>query len=183
VKEKPVIQAGSILVAQPFWNEECYKRSVIILLEHDFEGSTGIILNKASNLEVRDALPELNLRTTLYYGGPSSIKTIAYIHQDASIPDAVYVGNDLFWGGDYEFLQKKIIGGKVSKDSIFFSAGFVRWTAGELNSEIDGDKWWVNEITSSDLFTTPKERLWANKLIEDGHMYGLLDEIPDPAFN
>src|SRR4051794_38528336 len=88
IRENASVEVGSILLAQPFWQEQDYRRSVIIILDHDKWGSTGIILNKLSNLNVQDVLSEFDLYHPIYYGGPHKTDMITYIHNYNSLPDA-----------------------------------------------------------------------------------------------
>ena len=177
------VKTGTVLLAKPFWNDETYKRSVVLLIHHGNDGSTGIILNKMSNLSVRDALPELDHRSTLFYGGPVNKKTISYVHTNPNIPDTFYLGNGLFWGGNYEFVLEKYRDGKLSLKDFHFCAGFVEWSAGELEAELRDEKWWASELTRQELFLLPPEELWSDKLVEDEHLYGLFNYYPDPSLN
>src|SRR5206468_3530109 len=81
------VEVGSLLIAKPFWQDIKYNRSVIILLNHDNVGSTGIILNKQTTLLVNDALPLLNTSLPLFYGGPFDTHTISYFHDNGEIPE------------------------------------------------------------------------------------------------
>ena len=183
VRAKKEVQIGSVLIAKPFWQDENYKRSVILILEHERHGSAGLIVNKPSTLSIHDALPELNILYPLHFGGPSDIKTVSYIHSNPDVPDSIYLGNDLYWGGDYDTLVEMITQKKVDIRHVRFCAGFVHWTPGQLEEEINEDKWWTDEINQHELFVTPSDDLWAYKLISSGHLYGLLSVVPDPAIN
>ncbi len=183
IKKKTEIKQGCILIAKPFWLDESYQRSVILLIAHNEEGSTGIIINKMSNLSVNEALTELDHHAPLYYGGPVSKKIISYIHSKPNLPDTLYLGNNLFWGGNYDALVGMIASGEMNPDDFRFSAGFVQWSPGELKNEVKDDKWWVSELTPKELFLQPAEDLWGDKLVEDEHVYGLLSPYPDPSLN
>jgi putative transcriptional regulator len=45
---KVLPQQGSILISSPFMNDYHFTRAVVLLIEHNDEGSMGIIMNKAS---------------------------------------------------------------------------------------------------------------------------------------
>jgi putative transcriptional regulator len=183
VKEQKEIRVGSVMISKPFWQDDTYKRSVILILEHDHNGSAGLIINKPSTLSIHDALPDLNILYPLYFGGPSEIKTVSYIHDNPDVPDAIHIGNNIYWGGDFDQVVNMITSHELDVRLIKFCAGFVHWTPGQLESEIQEEKWWVDEISTQELFTTPPDDLWAYKLISTGHIYGLLNNIPDPALN
>jgi putative transcriptional regulator len=176
-------KVGSLIIAKPFWRDETYKRAVILLLEHDGNGSAGLIINKPSTLTVYDALPDLNILQPLYFGGVSEIKTVSYIHCNHKVSGAIPIGGGLYWGGDFgevaDMLRKK----QMDVKHIKFCAGFVHWTKGQLVKEIQKDQWWIDEIDTSEVFLTPPDDLWAYKLVSTGHLYGLLNNIPDPNSN
>ena len=50
-------EAGCLLVATPMLTEEEFARTVVLLLDHDDDGSLGVILNRVGDLEVNDVLP------------------------------------------------------------------------------------------------------------------------------
>jgi len=177
------IGIGSVLIAKPFLNEDNYQRSVVLLLEHDSRGSVGLIINKPSTLIVKDALNGLSVDKPLYYGGPSDIKTVSYLHVYPDLPDTMAAGPNLFWGGNFDSVSKGLGSGNFLKRNFKFYAGFVLWLPGQLESEIQQDKWWISETNQEEVFVCPPDELWSYKLISSGHPYGLMDAIPDPVIN
>jgi putative transcriptional regulator len=182
-KKDIAIETGSVLIAQPFWQDEMYKRSVILILEHNNDESKGIILNKLSTLMISEALPELETSLPLYYGGPCHSELISFIHNYPSLPETFAMGNELFFDGSYEYLLEMFRSKNINLRRIRFYSGFVMWTAGQLESEIQEGKWWTSEVTADELFNAKSEELWSYELLSDGHVYGLMNEIPDPGFN
>ena len=51
------ILQGQILVARPLLNDGDFKRTVILLAEHNEQGSLGFVLNKSMHLNLKDVLP------------------------------------------------------------------------------------------------------------------------------
>lgn len=182
-KESTQIEAGSVVIAQPFWQDEKYKRSVIMILEHDATGSVGMIMNKQSTLCMHDVLPELETGLPLFYGGPYSGGTISYIHNYPEVPESSSIGNELFLNGNYDCLKEMSKQKKITSRKIKFFAGLVYWNAGELESEAFDKKWWISKITAQELFTAMPEDLWSYELLSNGHVYGLLTEFPDPLLS
>ncbi len=182
-KKNTRIETGSVLIAQPFWQDEKYRRSVILILDHNNEGSRGIILNKLSTLMIKEALPELEIGLPLYYGGPFNPEIISFIHSYPSFPETTSIGNELFFDGNYEYLLEMLQSKTINLRNIRFYSGFVIWTAGQLESEIGEGMWWTSELNAHELFNAPSEELWTYELLMNGHIYGLMNEIPDPCFN
>ncbi len=183
MKQSLKVKSGSILIAKPFWEDNIYKRSVIYITDHDREKSIGLIINKLSNLSVHSALVDLNIQLPLLFGGQSGKKFVNFIHSYPEIPDSIYMSNDIYIGGDYEFIRENINAGRLGLEKIRFFAGNVLWRAGQLENEIIENKWWVDELCAEEYFPESIDSLWASKLMCDGHVYGIFDEYPDPSIN
>lgn len=181
-EDKMKIKTGICLIAKPFWDDNTYKRSVIFIVEHSEEGSVGIILNKESNLDVHTALPEINVKMPLFYGGNFNKNLIVPIYTKY-IHDAVDIGGGFYLGGDYDELQLQIKNKKLNPRHLRFCAGSVQWDAGQLEEEVKDGKWWVTKITANEYFGINTESLWSNKLISEGHIYGIMNDFPDPSLN
>jgi putative transcriptional regulator len=180
---KPKIEKGTLLIAQPFWPEEVYEHSAILILEHGIQGTTGVMLNKRSNLNVSDALPDLDSSQSLLFGGSNDLKTVCYLHTNPHVPGSCYISANLYWGGDYDIIKALMNEKKFGPEEIKFYAGLVEWNTGQLEYEIWNNKWWLGSINSEELFTISDKDLWAIKLLATGHLYGLLNEVPDPSLN
>ena len=140
IKDEPKIETGSVLVAKPFGNLEIFDRVVIMILEHNSHGTTGILLNRQSNLMISDALSFLKFNKPLYYGGPSDTKIISYVHSNKSLPDSISLGNGLFWGGSFDVLSDLIEDRGIDLSELNFFAGFIHWKSGQLVEEINGNR-------------------------------------------
>jgi putative transcriptional regulator len=183
IKEPPLLKAGTIIISQEFWNDEEFQRSVVLILQHNKKGSIGIFLNKLSNLKVKDALPDLNIKDDLRYGGPSAINKVGFLHQMADLPNAVKISESVYWGGNINRLQRMLDRKELDEKKVKFFAGFTEWGAGELLREINDNKWWIDHFSMDELLSTEHHLLWSNKLIESGNLYGVLFEVPDPGLN
>ena len=94
--------AGSLLISEPFLADSCFKRSVVLLSEHDKHGTLGFILNKPTDLKLNEAVedfPEFNV--PLYFGGPVDTETLFYIHTLGNkLEGSREIAAGVFWGGD-----------------------------------------------------------------------------------
>lgn len=86
--------AGLLLVAQPFFTDEYFHRSVICIIENDeVHGTMGLVLNNCSSLKLNDLFPELKElpEIPLFFGGPVSSDQLYYVHVWESIPGAIEI--------------------------------------------------------------------------------------------
>ena len=50
---------GQLLIAAPMLLDPNFRRTVVLLLEHTSEGAIGVVLNRPSDTEAREAVPDL----------------------------------------------------------------------------------------------------------------------------
>src|SRR4051812_281631 len=65
---------GRLLVATPALGDPNFDRTVVLLLEHNLEGALGLVLNRPSDTEVGDPLPDwarvAAAPAVVFVGGP-----------------------------------------------------------------------------------------------------------------
>ena len=72
IKELNVLTAsqGNILVAEPFMQDDYFKRAVVLLAEKNEEGTVGFILNEQLNLQLKDVIrliwPDINIISEIF---------------------------------------------------------------------------------------------------------------------
>lgn len=178
------LEVGSVLVAQPFWMDDIYRHSVILITDYDAGGCSGIILNKVSNIRLYEILPQVKVRDRLYYGGPDALGSYTYVHNLPSIPEADYFGNGIYFGGDPASVEEMIIDKRINFEKIKFYSGTVQWNAGQLESEIADQKWWLTKITAREIFGVIPDDLWSFILNHSNHLYGMFAaEEMEPSMN
>ena len=98
---------GDILISEPLLLDDNFQRSVILLTEHNTEGSVGLILNKPTSRALNTVLEDFpEVANRLYFGGPVESSNLYFIHQYGKlIPDSIEITQGLFWGGDFEILK------------------------------------------------------------------------------
>ena len=72
---------GSLLVSEPFLLDSYFKRSVVLVSEHDDKGTLGFILNKPTGVKLNDAVDDFpKFDVPLFFGGPVETDTLFYVH-------------------------------------------------------------------------------------------------------
>src|SRR6218665_3318782 len=94
---------NKILIAEPFLGDPNFERSVVLLCEHNAEGSFGFVLNQESSLRLADVVEGVYADFPLYIGGPVEQNTLHFIHRLGDMVDnTVEIGNGIYWSGDFE---------------------------------------------------------------------------------
>ncbi len=183
--EKP--KAGNLLISEPFLQDENFVRSVILLCEHNEEGSFGLVINKPSILRLGELVEELEfLDKEVYVGGPVEQNTLHFIYfGEKQLEGSLCLGGDLWWGGDFDSLLEKLKIGLIEPENIRFFLGYSGWGSGQLLDELSEDTWIVcqEKLILDNLDLTPEE-LWRYLLKNMGGEFKVIANYPlDPRLN
>lgn len=158
-----------------------FHRTVILICDHNAEGAFGLVLNRATENKVGDALvanlPQTLKQETLFLGGPVQPQAMSYLHSDEYLPDA-NVMNNLALGHSLDSLVE--IGesfATTQKLKIF--AGYAGWSAGQLEDEMKRHTWMTHPASIDLVFFSKPEELWKHILQHKGWKYRLLSEAPE----
>ncbi|MBF9238931.1 YqgE/AlgH family protein [Hymenobacter sp. BT683] len=185
------MRPGTLLISQPFLGDPNFERSVIILCRDEpEEGSFGLVLNRLTSLTLGDVLelPPLvavaAAALPIYVGGPVEPDTLHYLHRRADLPGASDLGQEVYWGGDFELLLGLIGTGAVDASSVRLFAGYSGWSAGQLAGEIQGQSWIRHPASAGKVFTLASDAFWRDILREKGGRFKVLANYPvDPRLN
>jgi putative transcriptional regulator len=174
------VSKGSLLIAKPFLGDPNFERGVILMCEHNDQGSFGFVLNQTTDLFLGDVLDETIYQDiTLHLGGPVEKNTLHFIHRR---PDLVTGGTeimkDVYWGGDFNNVKT------LKQEDVMFFIGYSGWSGGQLDDEIKQDSWIISNTTSDFLFSTPSSNFWREILRNMGGEYRSIAHYPiDPRLN
>jgi putative transcriptional regulator len=180
-------QKGDLLISEPFLPDQNFERTVILLCEHNEEGSFGFVLNKQSILKVEEVIEEVEgYNQTLYVGGPVQQNTLHFIH---NVPDleagSQKIKEDLYWGGDFNTLLNLINSNTISEEEIRFFVGYSGWSNEQLQQEINQNTWMIaRDVHASRIFHADPNTLWKNVLQSMGGRFKVYSNYPsDPNLN
>jgi putative transcriptional regulator len=180
------ISQGKILIAQPFLNDGHFKRSVILLAEHNENGSMGFIVNRPMNLKLKDVLPNLpDLMQPLFYGGPVAENQLFFVHRAADrIKDSLPVSGGYYWSGDFEDVVRLLQNKELSPLDIKFFIGYSGWEAEQLENELTQKAWFIAEADYRNLMKENATVIWSNELKKLGTNFAVLANFPEePSLN
>ncbi|NND63213.1 MAG: YqgE/AlgH family protein [Flavobacteriaceae bacterium] len=178
---------GVLLVAEPsIIGDVSFNRSVVLLAEHNDNGSVGFILNKPLEYCLRDFLPEVNSDLKVYNGGPVEQDNLYFIHRVPDlIPDSIEISNGIYWGGDFNTILDMLENDTLKADQIQFFLGYSGWSSEQLDEELEVHSWVVtaNEEKNK-IIGACYEGFWKEKMIEFGGDYLIWSNAPEnPNFN
>jgi putative transcriptional regulator len=175
---------GQLLVSSGGLYDPNFRHTVVLIGEHNDEGALGVVLNRALDLRVADAIPELASWVpegqALFQGGPvlpSSPVLVAELSDpgEADIPIFDSIG---FLIGDLSDIEPW----KVLRARVF--AGYSGWGPGQLEAEMEADSWILEPARPEDVFSDDPDLLWSRVLRRKGPEYAHLSRMPyDPSMN
>lgn len=185
VSPKP--EKGTLLVAEPsLTGDVSFNRSVVLLAEHNHEGSVGFILNKPLDYTICDLVSEITIPFKVFNGGPVEQDNLYFIHKvPGLIEDSVEISDGIFWGGNFEKIVELINNGIISEQDIRFFLGYSGWGSQQLDNELSSKSWVVvkNEYESS-ILGKSSISFWKEKMVELGGDYLLWSNAPEnPSLN
>jgi putative transcriptional regulator len=177
---------GRLLLSEPFMGDYYFGRSVVLLAEHNTQGSFGLVLNKPVNKtigEVTEEFPELD--APLFVGGPVEPNRLFFIHTlGEEINDSVEVIKGLYWGGNMEDVMELSQIKRLTPENSRFFLGYAGWGAHQMEDELKRNSWAITTTTSEIIFKTDPRMLWKKLTRKLGSDYRLWAQFPvNPNMN
>ena len=176
---------GQLLVAAPSLEDPNFARTVVIVGEHNEDGALGVVLNRPSDTEVVEAVPDLadlvDDGEIVHVGGPVQTSAVLVLAEFAEPEQAqqLVVGDVGFLAVDEEDDR---VATALCRARVF--AGYAGWGPGQLEAELAREDWIVEPAIGEDVFCDDPDTLWSRVLERKGGQYRLLARMPlDPSVN
>ncbi|MGH3170164.1 MAG: YqgE/AlgH family protein [Trebonia sp.] len=189
----PDPKAGRLLVATPLLGDPNFRRSVVLIVEHEIsEGTLGVVLNKPTEIPVGRVLEQWTELTSepsvMFRGGP--------VQPDSALALALVPGTDepIGWRAldgtpalarlgliDLD-TPPRLLAPAINQLRVY--AGYAGWSPGQLQAEIDEGAWLVLPGEPGDVFAAEPEELWRHVLRRQQGEAAFLATYPDdPSLN
>ncbi|MBC2604744.1 YqgE/AlgH family protein [Pelagicoccus albus] len=174
---------GSLLLAHPHLKDPNFESSVVLLTQHETEGSLGVVLNQGTG----ECLAELSSDFAaqglgdipVYVGGPVNQNQIILAAWKL-LPDQGQF--QLHFGMEPTVASSK----KQTDPDLVFRAfkGYSGWSEGQLVGELESNAWVVSDVDADSMSKLEGPDLWRHLMMEANPELGLLTLLPeDPDSN
>jgi putative transcriptional regulator len=176
---------GQLLIAGPSLIDPNFWRAVVLVVEHSEEGAFGLVLNRASETSVGEAVPELgeiiDPADPLFVGGPVQPSSVVILGRFEDSGDAAVLAfDDVGVLAKASSLEQMSVGLRVARAFV----GHSGWGAGQLDSELERGDWILDPARLEDAFPAAPRDLWSTVLTRKGGSYALVARMPlDPSLN
>lgn len=164
----------SLLVAMPDLADPNFRRTVVLLVHHDPDGSVGLVLNRPTELrasELCSSLPRSAGEAPiewrggerhLHWGGPVQENTGWVVAGEGvlvDVPGVTALSPEIHFAGSREALRR-VAEQPPSRLRLFL--GYAGWAPGQLEGELAAAAWVVAPFSVEALFDVDAEDLWAH---------------------
>ena len=177
---------GRVLLSEPLMGDYYFGRSVVLLAEHNNEGSFGLIVNKTVQTKFNEILPDFpEFDSQLFLGGPVETNRLFILHTlGDKISESVEIIKGLYWGGNLDDIKEMISLNLANSKNIRFYLGYSGWSAGQLENELKRNSWVITRTSSEKIFTKSPENLWDDLVKKLGDEYLYWEKLPkNPMYN
>ena len=186
-ENKQKLSPGSVLISEPFLDDDYFSRSVIFLCEHNEDGSFGFVLNKYVENEIAEMIGEFpKIDSKLGVGGPVDTSHLFYLHSlGERVPNSTIMANGLSIGGKFESVKELINLDPSLIKSIRFFIGYSGWDNGQLEKELEQKSWIVlNGISNDLIMDSNNDEIWKDIMQKLGGKFKVMSKFPkNPSDN
>ncbi len=162
------------LIAMPSLNDGFFNQAVTYICEHDENGSFGLVINQATNIQLHQVLNEMNIdeqdlnnkTQEIFIGGPVDQGRGFVLHRPTgNWSSSLLLKNDVALTTSKDIMRAMAC--NKGPDDSLITLGYAGWAAGQLEQEMANNTWLSCPADEQIIFNTPVEQRWkaAAKLI------------------
>ncbi len=161
---------GKLLVAaRHLAGRTAFAETVVLLLDHGPEGSTGLVINRPSRMKLADVMPsrdDVKKRgDDLWIGGPVQPERVMLLARAPErLPDAFPVFDEVQVILT-KFGMDRALGRGIPPAAVRAYAGYAGWSPGQLSREIRDGDWHVVDADVKAVFSDSPGDVWG-ELVE-----------------
>ena len=185
-ENKLKVKKGRILLSEPLSLDSVFFRSMVLLTEHNDEGSIGYMLNKPTSYRLNQILStNYSFNPIVHFGGPVQPDTLHFIHTlGEKLPGSKAVVDGLYWNGDFEIVKLIAEQNQLDDNKIRFFLGYSGWAPNQLEDELKRKFWLIENADINFIMTNRHPESWKNFLKMKGDKYKPWLNVPvNPTYN
>jgi putative transcriptional regulator len=186
----PKYGKGFFLIANPVLPDPNFSRTVVLLCNHNDEGSFGLVVNRSTKLSTSDILGgnqplPRSWENRVFIGGPVSQSQVFYLcHAYEPLPEMETICEGVQLGMNWEALEPVLSRLKNPERDIRFYLGYSGWAPGQLAGEMEQKSWLTCEAKGRFVFGEREDAIWAGVVSSLGKDYQYLLHAPvNPSMN
>ena len=179
---------GIFLVARPSLRDPNFRQTVILLCEHGPDGALGVVVNRQTEINITEVLPQVPIlegqHHKVFSGGPVQKNNLLILYRTPEgAQDSHHVFNGIYLGGNMKALED-LVQDPSSLGNFRAFMGYSGWAPGQLENEMRTGSWLTVPADSTTMFEKDHSHLWGNILRSLGTDMAMYADMPaDPNMN
>jgi putative transcriptional regulator len=153
--------APGLLIAMPQLNDPNFARSVVLLLEHNEDGSFGVVINNpipaAVTLQSPDGEP-IPVVANVFLGGPVAPHVCMVVHGSAWASERTQTIVEGLCVSEPSVSMPQLV--EQSTVPFRFIMGYAGWGPGQLQAELAEGAWLTRPVTAPLVLDTEPDEQW-----------------------
>lgn len=165
------LAAGTILLANEKLQDPNFAESIVLVLEHDDDGTLGIIINRPSRVSLSQLFPDIKhaANDPVYAGGPVGVSFgQALVRSTEKLENARPVEGDVYATGEKKVIEKFVSSHTIASRFRLY-LGYAGWAPDQLEAEIRIGAWTILRRGPAIIFDSEPETLW-DRLTRESQM-------------
>ena len=166
----PSSLAPAFLLSMPQLADPNFKRTVVLLCQHDEDGAFGLVVNRrletAARITVNLDPPVTSDRDLqLWIGGPVEpqsswilVGRLPAEPDDRDVYGGMRITDSLYLSRSPDLLRRLLEPDPPPHARLI--VGYSGWGPGQLESELEASSWLVSDVDQDLIFNTPADRMW-----------------------
>lgn len=183
VPAAPTNLTHHFLIAMPGLEDGAFSRSVVYLCEHSERGALGLIINKPTDINLKNLFEKVDLSlrradlsdAPVFLGGPVQTERGFVLHEPMRAQDAVaekdasaYASTMHITGGLLDMTTSRDVLEALSTGAgprrVLVTLGYSSWAEGQLESELAENSWLTVGADLAVIFDTPVDERYDSAL-------------------
>ena len=169
---------GKLLIAPPKVRGTFWQKTAIFVTENHNRGSVGLVLNKISQMTIKEFASQYNLDVDIpghiHIGGPVNVKALTMLHStEWRCDNTMKINNEYALSSSQNLLPSLAMGNAPKKWRLF--VGLCGWTADQLENELQGNppyshdtSWLITSPTRDLVFDLEGQTQWTESIERAG---------------
>lgn len=180
---------GSLLIANPVLSDPNFSRTVVLLCNHDEQGSFGLVINRTATLNASELFSHIDTlkayNAKVYVGGPVSQSAVFFLCRSfTKIEELEEICTGVYLGSNLETLEAVYPTIENPEQNIRFYMGYSGWAGGQLAGEMEQKSWLIQDAEERFVFIGQEDMVWPEVVSSLGEKYQYLTKAPvNPQWN
>jgi putative transcriptional regulator len=172
---------GNLIIAPPSVRGNFWEKSTIFLTEQHNKGAVGLVLNKRSQMTIKEFALQHNVSLDVagfvHIGGPVNVKAFTMLHSaEWKCSNTMRINDTFSISSSADILTNLAMGNCPARWRLF--VGLCGWTPGQLENEIQGNppfkhnhSWLVATADQDLVFDLDNQSQWTKAIDHSGNEF------------